>query len=113
MTRGDKDLLASAVANLLDNSFKYGERSVTISVRAMQNTGTVSVVVEDDGPGIPPEERSKVIQRFYRLDQNVPGTGLGLSIVDAIAQLHGASLYLEEASPGLRARLVLPPSASQ
>ena len=113
MTLGDKDLLASALANLLDNAFKYGGRSITIGVRAMQNTGTVSVVVQDDGPGIPPEERSKVIQRFYRLDQNVPGTGLGLSIVDAIAQLHGASLYLEEASPGLRARLVLPPSASQ
>ena len=68
----------------------------------------MSVVVQDNGPGIPSEERSKVTQRFYRLDQNVPGTGLGLSIVDAIAQLHGASLHLEDASPGLLACLVLP-----
>ena len=112
-TLGDKDLLASALANLLDNAFKYGGRSVTISVRTRQNTGTVSVVVQDNGPGIPPEERPKVTQRFYRLDQNVPGTGLGLSIVDAIAQLHGASLHLEDASPGLLARLDLPPSPSQ
>ena len=111
-TLGDKDLLASTLANLLDKAFKYGGRSVTISVRATQNTGTVSVVVQDNGPGIPSEERSKVTQRFYRLDQNVPGTGLGLSIVDAIAQLHGASLHLEDASPGLLACLVLPSSIS-
>ncbi len=111
-TLGDKDLLASALANLLDNAFKYGGRSVKISVRASQQAGTVSMVVQDDGPGIPPEERSKVIQRFYRLDQHVLGTGLGLSIVDAIAHLHGASFHLEDASPGLRARLVLPSSTS-
>jgi len=112
-TLGDKDLLASALANLIDNAFKYGGRSVTISVRATPGAETVSMIVQDDGPGIPPEERSKVTQRFYRLDQNMPGTGLGLSIVDAIAHLHGASLGLEDASPGLLARLVLPPFTSQ
>jgi signal transduction histidine kinase len=111
-TPGDKDLLTSALANLLDNAFKYGGHSVAISARVTPDAETVTVVVQDDGPGIPPDERSKVIQRFYRLDQNVPGTGLGLSIVDAIAHLHGASLHLEDASPGLLARLVLPPGAS-
>ncbi len=112
-TLGDKDLLTSALANLLDNAFKYGGRSVTIGARVTPDVETVTVVVQDDGPGIPPDERSKVLQRFYRLDQNVPGTGLGLSIVNAIAHLHGASLHLDDASPGLLARLVLPPSASQ
>ncbi len=111
-TLGDQDLLASALANLLDNAFKYGGRSIKISVRASEHAGTVSMVVQDDGPGIPPEERSKVIQPFYRLDQNVLGTGLGLSIVDSIAHLHRASFHLEDASPGLIARLVLPSGTS-
>lgn len=107
-TLGDKDLLTTALANLLDNALKYGGRAVNISVRETPETGTVSMVVQDDGPGIPPEERTKVIQRFYRLDQRVPGTGLGLSIVSAIAHLHGATLHLEDAGPGLLARIVLP-----
>jgi signal transduction histidine kinase len=109
---GDKDLLASAIANLLDNALKYGGRSVTISVREIPEAGTVSLVVQDNGPGIPPEERPKVIQHFYRLDQRGPGTGLGLSIVAAIAHLHDATLHLEDADPGLLARIVLPLSVS-
>jgi signal transduction histidine kinase len=107
-TLGDKDLLASSLANLLDNALKYGGRTVAISVRETPETGTVSMVVQDDGPGIPPEERAKVIQRFYRIDQSVPGSGLGLSIVAAIARLHGTTLLLEDAAPGLLARIVLP-----
>jgi signal transduction histidine kinase len=102
---GDKDLLANALANLLDNAIKYGGHFVTISVRQTPQAGTVTMVVQDDGPGIPTEERPKVLQRFYRLDQSVPGTGLGLSIVAAIAHLHGACLQLEDASPGLLVRL--------
>jgi len=109
---GDKDLLTSALANLLDNALKYGGSSVTISVHENPETGTVSMAVQDDGPGIPPDARPKVIQRFYRLDQKVPGTGLGLSIVAAIVHLHGAALYLEDAGPGLLARIVLPLSVS-
>ncbi len=111
-TFGDKDLLASALANLLDNALKYGGRSVTITLREAPEAKTVSLVVQDKGPGIPPQERPKVTQRFYRLNQSVPGTGLGLSIVAAIAHLHGASLQLEDASPGLLVRLVFPLTAS-
>lgn len=111
-TLGDKDLLTSVLANLLDNALKYGGSSVTIGVRETPETGTVSLVVQDNGPGIPPEERPKVIQRFYRLDQNVPGTGLGLSIVAAIAHLHGAEFHLEDAYPGLLVRVILPLSVS-
>jgi signal transduction histidine kinase len=111
-TFGDKDLLASALANLLDNALKYGGRSVTITLREAPEAKTVSLMVQDKGPGIPPQERPKVTQRFYRLNQSVPGTGLGLSIVAAIAHLHGASLHLEDASPGLLVRLVFPLTAS-
>ncbi len=107
-TIGDKDLLASAFANLLDNALKYGARSVTINVKEIRYLKIVSLAVQDNGPGIPAEERSKVVQRFYRLNRTVPGTGLGLSIVSAIAHLHRATLHLEDAAPGLLASLDLP-----
>ncbi len=111
-TIGDRDLLASALANLIDNALKYGRHTVSVRVNESPETGTVSLSVQDDGPGIPTEDLSKVTQPFYRINQNVQGTGLGLSIVAAIAHLHGASLSLEDASPGLLARLVLPLHAS-
>jgi signal transduction histidine kinase len=109
-TLGDKDLLASATANLIDNALKYAGRLATVQVRATQERNTVSIVVQDDGPGIPPEERSKVITRFYRLDpsRSLPGNGLGLPIVAAISHLHSGTLSLDDAGPGLIARIVLP-----
>jgi hypothetical protein len=68
------------------------------------------MIVQDDGPGIPPAERSRVVERFYRLDQSrsLPGNGLGVSIVAATASLHWGKLELDDAAPGLIARLVLP-----
>jgi signal transduction histidine kinase len=110
ITLGDKHLLASAVLNLVDNALKYAGTGSTVRVRAGQEGDTVSMIVRDDGPGIPPAERSRVVDRFYRLDQSrgLPGNGLGLSIVTAIASLHWGKLYLEDAAPGLVARIVLP-----
>jgi signal transduction histidine kinase len=105
---GDKSLLESALANLLDNALKYGGRSVMIEVHASPQAETVTLIVRDEGPGIPLEERHKVIQRFYRLNHSVAGSGLGLSIVAAIAHLHGATLHLEDAAPGLLIRIVFP-----
>ena len=68
------------------------------------------MIVQDDGPGIPPAERPRVTERFYRLDQSrsLPGNGLGLSIVAATASLHWGKLELADAAPGLIARIVLP-----
>jgi signal transduction histidine kinase len=110
LTLGDKNLLTSAVVNLLDNALKYAGGGATVQVRATGERDTVSIVVQDDGPGIPPAERSRVVERFYRLDHSrtLPGNGLGLSIVTAIASLHWGKLDLEDAAPGLRARIVLP-----
>jgi signal transduction histidine kinase len=107
---GDKDLLASATANLVDNAVKYAGTSATVHVRAEQGQDTVSIVVQDDGLGIPAEERAKVIKRFYRLDRSrsLPGNGLGLPIVAAISHLHSGTLFLDDAGPGLVARIVLP-----
>jgi signal transduction histidine kinase len=107
---GDKNLLTSALANLTDNALKYAGCGATVRVRATQDRDTVSMIVQDDGPGIPPAERSRVTERFYRLDQSrsLPGNGLGLSIVEATAALHWGKLELEDAMPGLVARIVLP-----
>jgi signal transduction histidine kinase len=110
MTLGDNDLLAGATANLIDNALKYAGNKATVQVQARQERNTVSIVVQDDGPGIPSEERSKVVTRFYRLDRSrsLPGNGLGLAIVAAISHLHNGTLALEDAGPGLIARIVLP-----
>jgi signal transduction histidine kinase len=107
---GDKNLLTSALANLIDNALKYAGRGSIVQVRAIEERDTVAVVVQDDGPGIPASERARVVDRFYRLDQSrsLPGNGLGLSIVTAIASLHWGELDLADASPGLIARVVLP-----
>jgi signal transduction histidine kinase len=109
-TLGDKELLANATANLIDNALKYAGRMATVRVRATQDRKTVSIVVQDDGPGIPSGEREKVLTRFYRLDRSrtLPGNGLGLPIVNAISHLHGGTFRLEDAGPGLIARIVLP-----
>jgi signal transduction histidine kinase len=107
---GDRNLLANAVVNLVDNALKYAGSGATVRVRAIQNRDTVSIVVQDDGPGIPSAERSRVVDRFYRLDhsRSLPGNGLGLAIVTAIASLHWGKLYLDDANPGLLARIILP-----
>jgi signal transduction histidine kinase len=107
---GDKNLLTSALVNLTDNALKYAGSGATVRVRATQDRDTVSMIVQDDGPGIPPAERSRVTERFYRLDQSrsLPGNGLGLSIVAATTSLHWGKLDLEDAMPGLIARIVLP-----
>lgn len=109
-TLGDKDLLLSATSNLVDNALKYAGQGATVRVAALRSVNFVSIVVQDDGPGIAPDEREKVVTRFYRVDRSrsLPGNGLGLPIVTAITHLHGGRLSLEDAGPGLIARIVLP-----
>ncbi|MHA4868062.1 HAMP domain-containing sensor histidine kinase [Duganella sp. PWIR1] len=110
---GDRNLLASAVASLLDNAIKYAGPGAAIHVRAGLYHGQAAISVQDNGPGIPEGERGKVTQRFYRLDKSrhMPGNGLGLSIVGATATSHGGRLVLEDGAPGLVARIVLPLAA--
>src|SRR6516165_10230344 len=110
VTLGDRNLLASATANLVDNALKYAGSGATVRIKTTNERDTVSIVIQDDGPGIPAAERSRVVDRFYRLDhsRSLPGNGLGLSIVTAIASLHWGELQLEDAAPGLVARIVLP-----
>ncbi|WP_455281030.1 sensor histidine kinase [Cupriavidus necator] len=103
-------MLAQAVGNLIDNALKYAQKSGTITVEASRRPdGAVVIAVSDDGPGIPDEEKHKVLERFYRGDasRSTPGVGLGLSLVAAVAKLHGGALELTDNHPGLRATLVL------
>ena len=98
----DGQLISSAVSNLLLNAIRHsGSDEVLVSVSSSGNS--VSISVEDHGVGIPPEERERVFDRFYRVDRSrdsgTGGTGLGLAIVRGIALLHGGSVTLEGVEP--------------
>ncbi len=107
---GDRELLAQALANLVDNAIKYTPAGGHVAVRT-RSTPQPTLEVADDGPGIPTELRPKALQRFVRLqpDRSTPGNGLGLSLVAAVAKLHGAHLELADNQPGLRVTLSFPP----
>lgn len=109
-TLGDRDLLATAVASLIDNALKYAGRGATVEVASRFRAGEVAIVVSDDGPGVAPAELPRLTERFYRINRarNQPGNGLGLTIVAAIATMHGGRLELIDAQPGLRASILLP-----
>ena len=107
--RGDRNLLGSALASLVDNAIKYAGQGATVEVSCGQDGAGAWLAVRDNGPGVPASELPKLTQRFYRLDKSrhLPGNGLGLAIVAAIAALHGGSLEVEDAAPGLCVRLRL------
>ena len=109
VVRGHRQLLSQALSNLLDNAFKYGGGG-PVSLRVARHGEAARVEVADAGPGIPAEQRELATQRFRRLPgaSGLPGSGLGLSLVGAVARLHHTRLVLEDAEPGLRARLELP-----
>ena len=104
---GDADLLFQSLANLLDNAMKYTPEGGSVTLHVTSDHDTATVVVADTGPGVPAEEQEAVLRRFYRLEpaRSTPGSGLGLSLVAAVAQLHDASLRLEDNAPGLVVRL--------
>jgi len=109
LVQGNRQLLAQAVANLVENSLKYIPAGGHIRIQAQRAERTVWVEVADDGPGIAPQDRAAALKPFVRLDpaQAKDGSGLGLSLVAAIARLHQAQLLLEDNQPGLRVRLGL------
>jgi signal transduction histidine kinase len=105
---GDPALLTQMLANLVENAVRHGRAGGRI---ALVVTPT-DITVNDDGPGIPVDERERVFRRFHRLDaaRSGPGSGLGLALVRAVADLHDMTITLEDAAPGLRVRLALDPA---
>jgi signal transduction histidine kinase len=102
----DPQLILEALSNLMDNAIKFAGSSVAVSMQG--DFEEVAVIITDNGPGIPAEEREAVLRRFYRIaqDNERPGMGLGLSVVTAILHLHKFRLILEDAQPGLRALVI-------
>ncbi len=107
---GDRDMLQQAAANLLDNALKFSPAGAAVRLSANVIGSALVLAVADRGPGIPPAARGHATERFYRAEaaRSTPGSGLGLALVQAVAQLHGGTLALEDNEPGLRAVIRLP-----
>ena len=104
------DALKRAIRNLLDNAVKYGKAA---SVAIQTTPKTIEVLIEDEGPGIPEQELSRVFDPFYRLEESrsrdTGGVGLGLAIAQSIVQAHRGELVLSNRpTAGLRAQILLP-----
>jgi signal transduction histidine kinase len=116
--KGNRELVSQALANLVDNAIKYAEphdllvngAMPEIVVRALSQGDRILLTVADSGPGIPEADRTRVVERFVRLEQSrsQPGSGLGLSLASAVARLHGGELTLEDNHPGLKSVIALP-----
>ena len=110
---GDRDLLHRAIFNLAENAVKYSPAGSTVKIRVQHNTQRLSILVEDQGPGIPEDLRNRIFEPFFRVDdartRQQGGTGLGLALVHAIAQFHGGTVSVSgNPSGGSRFLLDLP-----
>jgi signal transduction histidine kinase len=118
---GNRDFLAQALSNLLDNAIKYTPVPGGVTFR-MRHTSQreIEFSITDTGPGVPEKDRARISERFVRLENSrtLPGVGLGLAMVEAVAVAHKGRLVISEGpgvfdgqGPGLRTALVLPPVA--
>lgn len=110
MVRGNRDLLAQALSNILDNSIKYTPPGGTISVKTHVTDDRAMIQICDTGIGVPLEHHDHIFQRFVRLDttRNQPGNGLGLAQVLATIKAHHGTIRLFDHHPGLCLRIHLP-----
>jgi signal transduction histidine kinase len=104
VVQADPSALRQILLNLLDNAVKYGPREQTVSVAAQTLNGRTRIVVDDQGPGIPPEDRERVWKGFYRLQREsrsaVAGSGIGLAVVHTLAADMGGRTWIEETDTG-------------
>lgn len=103
--------LTSAFTNVIENAARYAKK--TLKITEQDNAESVSVIIEDDGPGIPDDKKAAALQPFVRLDESrndsTGGTGLGLSIAQTAIENHGGQIFLENSDlGGLKVRIVLP-----
>jgi signal transduction histidine kinase len=109
---GDRELLAQAVVNLLENAQRHTPEGTVVRLTAASAGNSICLQVADNGPGVPKSELDRVTKRFARLEssRNSAGYGLGLSLVTAVAKLHGGQLILRNLAPGLSATIEVPRS---
>ena len=110
MIQGDRELLVQMVVNLVENALRHAGAGAKVSVRVSRDGGEALMSVSDSGPGIPTEERERVLDRFYRSERSrsTPGNGLGLALVAAVARLHHAQISLLSGEPGLMVAVRFP-----
>lgn len=107
---GDRQLLAQALYNLVENALHHSPPGTEVRVGATQDANAVTIRVADNGPGIAPADRDRALRRFGRLDasRSRSGHGLGLPLAAAVARLHRGTLTLGDAAPGLLVTMTLP-----
>jgi signal transduction histidine kinase len=110
VVQGDRELLAQAIANLLDNVRAHTPAGTRAMVTLEANGERVTLSVADSGPGVSPSDRDRILRRFYRgeASRTTPGNGLGLSLVTAVATAHGGEVEVDGNGPGLRVTISLP-----
>lgn len=120
--KANRELVAQTVSNLVDNAIKYsvgetsenegveGRKATDVRLTVEKADGLLQVIVADNGPGIPDDQKERATERFVRLEESrtQPGSGLGLSLAKAVMKLHGGSLRLDDNKPGLKAVLMFP-----
>ena len=117
--QADSHRLHQILINLMDNAIKYGREAGHTSVQAsVLANGRIEIAVQDDGPGLPPEAKARVFERFYRVDKarsrDQGGTGLGLAIVKHVVQAHGGEVRVESTpNAGSTFFVSLPPAAAE
>ncbi|MEP6883578.1 MAG: HAMP domain-containing sensor histidine kinase [Gammaproteobacteria bacterium] len=108
--RGDAELLTQMFSNLVENAIRHTPEHTRIHIALRRENGSIEASIADDGPGVDPGEREKVLRRFYRASssRSMEGNGLGLALVVAITELHHAKLTLSDANPGLQVKSAFP-----
>lgn len=98
--QGDRFMLRDLIDNLVDNAIRYSPAQSSVTVRCREQDNMTVLTVEDSGPGIAPEHRELIFDRFYRVDDKIAGTGLGLAIVRDIVRDHGGEITLTSGDAG-------------
>jgi signal transduction histidine kinase len=113
----DRDWLTQIVLNLLDNAVKYGPTGQTITVRAASDARHARIIVDDEGPGVPPGARNRIFAPFVRLsreqEQRSGGTGIGLAVAADLATAMNARIWADERASGARFIVELPLAESE
>lgn len=111
---GNRELLAQAIGNLLDNARLHTPPGTQIAVTLVARAAAAKLTVSDQGPGVPAQDYERMLRRFTRgeASRSTPGAGLGLSLVAAVAKAHGGQVVLADNAPGLRVTLILPVAGS-